>query len=99
MKIGITYGGYCPLHQGHLDVIMRAKKECDKCYVVVCGYDGEPRAEGTGLPLDKRYRIIKHFLEDEIVKVIKVDDTKLGIDESYSLENWKIWMKILSATT
>ena len=34
---GITFGGYCPMHQGHLDLIMKAKKENDICYVVVCG--------------------------------------------------------------
>lgn len=99
MKIGITYGGYCPLHQGHLDVIMRAKKECDHCFVVVCGYDDEPRAKELDLPLDKRYRIIKNFLEDELVTVIKVDDTELGIDESYSLSNWHIWMNAIYKQT
>ena len=49
MKVGITFGGYCPMHQGHLDLIMKAKKENDICYVVVCGYDNEPRANETGL--------------------------------------------------
>ena len=29
MRVGIAFGCYCPLHQGHLDVIMRAKKEND----------------------------------------------------------------------
>ena len=23
-KVGICFGGYCPLHQGHMDVIMKA---------------------------------------------------------------------------
>ena len=42
-KIGICFGGYCPLHQGHLDVIMRAKKENDKCldYDVIVAKDCE----------------------------------------------------------
>ena len=29
MKVGITFGGYCPMHQGHLDLIMKAKKEIE----------------------------------------------------------------------
>ena len=29
MKIGITFGGYCPMHQGHLDLIMKAKEDKD----------------------------------------------------------------------
>ena len=28
-KVGVVFGTFAPLHQGHLDVIMRAKKECD----------------------------------------------------------------------
>ena len=42
-NIGICFGGYCPMHKGHLDLIMKAKKENDLCYVVVCGYTDEPR--------------------------------------------------------
>ena len=35
MKIGIAFGEYSPLHQGHMDAIIRAKKENDKCVVFV----------------------------------------------------------------
>lgn len=90
MKVGITFGCYCPLHQGHLDEIMRAKKENDLCVVIVCGYDGD-RGEPE-LPLQKRYRIIKNFLEDSTTKVVCLSDTELGIDQSYSDSNWKIWL-------
>ena len=90
--IGICFGGYCPLHRGHLDVIMTAKKQCDHVFVVVCGYDNEPRGNEIGLNLDKRYALIKKFFKnDEQIKVIKINDTKLGIDESMSEHNWKVW--------
>ena len=93
MKIGITFGGYCPMHQGHLDLIMRAKKENDICFVVVCGYDGEPRANETGLTLNRRFTLVKQmFKDDEQIRVIQVNDTKLGIDESMSDSNWDIWL-------
>ena len=37
-SIGIVFGSFAPLHQGHLDVIMKAKKECDGgCVVIVDG--------------------------------------------------------------
>ena len=94
MKIGITFGGYCPMHQGHLELIMRAKKENDICYVVVCGYDNEPRANEIGLTLNRRFTLVKQmFKDDEQIKVIQVNDTKLGIDESMSESNWDIWLE------
>ena len=96
MNIGICFGGYCPLHRGHLDLIMESKKKNDLTYVVVCGYDNESRGASVGLPLIKRYRIIKNFLSDELVKVIYVNDTELGLDESMSPENWKIWTQDIS---
>ena len=93
MKVGITFGGYCPMHQGHLDLIMRAKKENDICYVVVCGYDNEPRADEIGLTLNRRFSLVKQmFKDDEQIRVLKVNDTELGIDESMSESNWDIWL-------
>lgn len=92
-KVGICFGGYCPMHQGHLDAVMQAKKENDICYVVVCGYDNEPRAKELGIQLDKRYQLVKEFFKnDEIIRVLKINDTELGIDESMSMSNWEIWL-------
>lgn len=97
MKIGITFGGYCPMHQGHLDLIMKAKKENDICYVIVCGYDNEPRANETGLTLNRRFSLVKQmFKDDEQIRVLQVNDTKLGIDESMSESNWDIWLSYVS---
>ena len=93
MKVGITFGGYCPMHTGHLDLIMRAKKENDLCFVIVCGYDNEPRADEIGLTLNRRYSLVKQmFKDDEQIIVLKVNDTELGIDESMSDSNWDIWL-------
>lgn len=96
--LGICFGGYSPLHQGHLDVIMQAKKETDHCYVVVCGYDNEPRGAEIGADLDTRVRLITDFFsvnsfigEIPLLTVLRVNDTELGIDESMSDNNWKIW--------
>lgn len=92
MKIGICFGGYCPMHQGHLDVIMQAKKENDVCFVVVCGYDNEPRSWEINLNIDERYNLINNFFcLDEQIIVIKVNDSDLGIDESMSDHNWTVW--------
>ena len=94
MKVGITFGGYCPMHTGHPDLIMRAKKENDLCYVIVCGYENEPRADEIGLTLKRRYSLIKQmFKDDEQIKVFMVNDTELGIDELMSESNWNIWLR------
>ena len=92
MRIGICFGGYCPLHQGHLDLIMKAKKENDLTFVIVCGHNNEERGRVEGLPLMKRYRIIKNFLEDDLLKVFYLNDDEIGLDQSMSPENWKIWI-------
>ena len=100
MKVGITFGGYCPMHQGHLDLIMKAKKENDICYVIVCGYDNEPRANETGLTLNRRFTLVKQmFKDDEQIGVLQVNDTKLGIDESMSETNWHIWLDYVRSIT
>ena len=91
-KIGICFGGYCPMHRGHLDAIMRAKKENDKCFVIVCGYDNEERAGNINMTLKERTAIVRKIFEkDEIVSVFSINDTDLGIDESMCDNNWIIW--------
>lgn len=92
MKIGICFGSYTPLHQGHMDVIMKAKKQNDKCLVIVCGYDNEPRANEIGLPLRRRVSLVrKSFKDDEQITVKEINDTRLGLDESMSESNWVAW--------
>jgi NadR type nicotinamide-nucleotide adenylyltransferase len=72
---------------------MQAKKENDICYVIVCGYDGEERAESIGLPLRRRISLVREmFRKDEQIRVISINDTELGIDESMSDSNWDVWI-------
>ena len=90
-KIGVCFGSYAPLHQGHLDTIMRAKKENDGgCIVLVCGYDGD---KGEPLmPHSKRYRYVREFFaDDDLVAVYAINDSKLGI-AAYP-HGWDAWME------
>ena len=89
--VGMVLGCFAPLHKGHMELILKAKKENDLCYVIVCGYNGD-KGEPL-LPLRKRVRYVNEtFRNDELVKVISVNDTELGIDQSMSKSNWGTWL-------
>ena len=89
-KIGVVFGSFAPLHQGHLDLIMRAKKENDGgCIVIVCGYDGD-KGEPM-MPHNKRYRYVREFFaDDDLVAVYAINDTEIGIDKYPN--GWPGWM-------
>ena len=90
-KVGVVFGSFAPLHQGHLDLIMRAKKENDGgCIVIVCGYDGD---KGEPLmPHSKRYRYVREmFADDDLVAVYAINDTE-SMRPEYP-NGWDSWMK------
>ena len=90
-RVGIVFGSFAPLHQGHLDLIMRAKKENDGgCIVIVCGYDGD---KGEPLmPHGKRYRYVREFFaDDDLVAVYAINDTE-SMRPNYP-NGWNSWMK------
>lgn len=90
-RVGVVFGSFAPLHQGHLDLIMRAKKENDGgCIVICCGYDGD-KGEPM-MPHAKRYRYVREFFaDDDLVAVYSINDSELGI-KSYP-EGWDGWME------
>lgn len=88
--VGIVFGSFAPLHQGHLDLIMRAKKEnSGGAIVIVCGYDGD---KGEPLmPHHKRYRYVREFFaDDDLVAVYAINDTEIGIDKYPN--GWNGWL-------
>jgi NadR type nicotinamide-nucleotide adenylyltransferase len=90
-NVGVVFGSFAPLHQGHLDLIMRAKKENDGgAVVIVCGYDGD---KGEPLmPHRKRYRYVREFFaDDDLVAVYSINDSELGI-ANYP-NGWDGWLK------
>lgn len=89
-RIGVVFGSFAPLHQGHLDLIMQAKKENDGgCIVIVCGYDGD---KGEPLmPHNKRYRYVREFFaDDDLVAVYAINDSEIGLDRYPN--GWYGWM-------
>lgn len=90
-KVGVVFGSFAPLHQGHLDLIMRAKKENDGgCIVICCGFDGD---KGEPLmPHAKRYRYVREFFaDDDLVAVYSINDSELGI-ANYP-DGWAGWLE------
>lgn len=77
-RVGVVFGSFAPLHQGHLDLIMRAKKENDGgCIVIVCGFNGD-KGEPM-MPHAKRYRYVREFFaDDDLVAVYGINDTEIG---------------------
>ena len=85
------FGSFAPLHQGHLDLIYRAKKENDGgAIVIVCGFDGD---KGEPLmPHAKRYRYVREFFaDDDLVAVYAINDTEIGADKYPN--GWETWLK------
>lgn len=89
-KIGVVFGSFAPLHQGHLDCIMRAKKENDGgCIVIVCGFPGDKG--GEMMPLKRRYRYVREFFaDDDLVAVYAIDDGEIGA-KPYP-DGWDQWL-------
>lgn len=89
--VGIVFGSFAPLHQGHLDLIMRAKKEnSGGAIVIVCGFDGD-KGEPM-MPHTKRYRYVREFFaDDDLVAVYAINDTELGLGQYPN--GWVGWMK------
>lgn len=92
---GLVLGSFSPMHTGHLDLVMAAKKLCRKgAIIAVCGLDGD-RGTRVGLPIEKRYQIIKDmFKGDPLVHVIMMKDNDIGI-AGYN-DKWKEWLEALS---
>ena len=103
-KVGVVFGSFAPLHQGHLDCIMRAKKENDGgCIVIVCGFPGDKG--GEMMPLKRRYRYVREFFaDDDLVAVYAIDDGEIGAKpypdgwEQWLGEFHKIWKKAVVET-
>ena len=88
-RIALVFGTFAPLHQGHIDLIQRAKRQCDRVRVIVSGYEGD-RGEEVGLTLQKRFRYIREaFSNDELTQVYKLDETELT---RYHL-GWETWLQ------
>ncbi|MBP2623863.1 AAA family ATPase [Streptococcus oricebi] len=90
-EIAVVFGTFAPLHQGHIDLIQKAKRQYDKVRVIVSGYEGD-RGETVGLNLQKRFRYIREtFADDDLTEVYRLDETDLP---RYP-QGWEAWLNRL----
>ncbi|MEE3344431.1 MAG: adenylyltransferase/cytidyltransferase family protein [Bacilli bacterium] len=87
MKIGIVFGCFIPLHKGHLFLINNAIKDNDKVIIGVCGKDNDRGKDF--IPFKDRITLMQTKYPNHIV--VPIDDNKLHLDGSFSMNNWILW--------
>ena len=93
-NIGIVFGCFIPLHKGHESLIKRALDENDRIIIAVCGYQ-EDRGKDF-LPFTVRHKLVKEMFHDNPKVIVGIiDDKKIGLDGTFTHENWVAWGKEL----
>jgi len=87
-QVGVVLGSFSPMHRGHLDLVYRAKKECQGgVLVVVTGYDNDKG--WPVMPLEQRYAMVReYFRDDPLVAVYALSDDELGIAQNNETRDW-----------
>lgn len=94
MQVGIVFGCFIPLHQGHISLIERAIKENSITIIGVCGYDDDRGKDF--LPFRTRIELMQNKYKDKPnIIVVPIDDKKLGLTGKFDLPSWKAWCKEL----
>lgn len=87
-KVGIVFGTFAPMHRGHIDLIIKAKRICDSVKVIVSGREDD-RGDKIGLSLQKRFRYIREvFNDDPLVEVSKLDEANMP----QMPDGWDVWL-------
>ena len=65
-RIGIVFGTFAPMHVGHVDLIIKAKRANDNVLVIVSGSNTqEDRGTRAGLSLNRRFRYVREVFYDD----------------------------------
>lgn len=93
-KIGVTFGCYIPLHSGHINIIRNMLRHHSENIIGVTGYDMDRGRDFV--PFLRRVKLVNEiFGTTPGVQVIEVDDKKLGLTGTFSLEAWATWCDYL----
>lgn len=93
MKIGIVFGCFIPLHTGHMSLIEQSFAENDKTIIAVCGRTSDRGKDF--IPFEDRIKLIKQKYNIPNVIISVIDDDKIFMDGTFTLENWIRWGKEL----
>ena len=89
-KIGVVFGCFIPLHDGHKHLINEALRENDKVIIAVCGYDDDRGKDF--IPFSDRYELmLKRYGNYSGVYVVKVDDHAIGLTGLFDHSSWEKW--------
>ena len=88
-KIGIVCGCFIPLHAGHKMLIERAIEENHQVIIGVCGAANDRGRDFV--PFEERFKMIREKYAGSNVKVVQIDDDKISMDGTFTLQNWKVW--------
>lgn len=87
----IYFGTFAPLHKGHINVIINAKRKYESVQLFVSGYTGD-RGEQAGMPLYERYRSIREvFKDDKLVTVHKINEDSIP----KMPDGWDQWLQAI----
>lgn len=89
MKVGIVFGCFIPLHQGHEYLINCALKENEALIIGVCGKDTD-RGQNF-IPFRDRIKLMKKIYNQPNITISVVDDAKLQLDGTFTYDNWCKW--------
>ena len=89
MKVGIVFGCFIPLHQGHEYLIDCALKENDALIIGGCGKDTD-RGQDF-IPFRDRIKLMKKIYNQPNITISVVDDAKLQLDGTFTYDNWCKW--------
>lgn len=89
MTVGLVFGCFIPLHNGHKKLIETALKENDWVVIAVCGYDTDRGKDY--IPFRDRIELMKKIYNTDKVRVVEVDDHKIGLTGTFSKVAWIKW--------
>lgn len=94
--VGYVPGAWDMFHIGHLNILLRAREQCDRLIVGVVTDDALYAAKGKYpiVPLDERMEVVAHFdMVDDVVVDYSSDKLdvwrRVGFDVLFKGDDWR----------